>query len=107
MNKFMVLSTILGLLTFSSPSVEGSAHHRQTLSESTQMYMSLPIPAIIPICCPACRRPCGFMGLTSCKCYKDRMAAQELAEKEAAMKEAASKDAARGEKEASKAIAHK
>jgi hypothetical protein len=110
MNKFIVLSTIIGLITFATPSIEAGVQKQRNLHqicETNEMHVGITIPACIPICCPACKRPCGFMGLTTCICYKERMAAKALAEKEAAMKEAALKEAALAEKEAQSKAAQK
>lgn len=99
MNKFITPTTIIALLTMLCQTVCAADHqkHVQQISQATQQCTPL-LPFIIPICCPACKKPCGFMGLTSCKCYKDRVAAiaaeKEAAQKEAARKEAALKEAA-------------
>lgn len=100
MNKFITPTTIIALLTMLCQTVCAADQQKnlQQISQAGHQYMTPLLPFIIPICCPACRKPCGFMGLTSCKCYKDRVAAiaaeKEAAQKEAARKEAALKEAA-------------
>lgn len=90
MNKFITPTTIIALLTMLCQPV--TAAHQQ-VNQAGQNYIGPLLPHLIPIRCPLCLRPCGFMGLKNCPCYKERMAAQ-AAQKEAAEKEAKAKEAA-------------